>query len=89
MTTLSSAVRNVWEFTVDNIGLVLYLLETLLSAVFVSGFTVFSFIIDLVNILIRFFLQYFTCTFFHRVQFFLDNFFDSPILPIEFKFGRV
>lgn len=49
MTTLSSAVRNVWEFTIDNIGLVLYLLETLLSAVFVSGFTVFSFIIDLVG----------------------------------------
>ncbi|XP_065207429.1 transmembrane protein 245 [Planococcus citri] len=48
MTTLSSAVKNVWEFTVDNIGLVLYLLETLLSAVFVSGFTVFSLIIDLI-----------------------------------------
>lgn len=49
MTTLSSAMRNVWEFTLDNIGLILYFLETLISVVLVSGSTVFSFIIDIVS----------------------------------------
>lgn len=49
MTTLSSAMRNVWDFTIDNVSLVLYLLEALLSIVFVSGFTVFTFFIDLVR----------------------------------------
>lgn len=49
MTTLSSAMRNVWDFTIDNVSLVLYLLEALLSIVFVSGFTVFTFFIDLVG----------------------------------------
>lgn len=49
MTTLSSAMRNVWEFVIDNIGLILYFLETLISVVLVSGSTVFSFIIDIVS----------------------------------------
>lgn len=49
MTTLSSAMRNVWDFTVDNVGLILYLFETLISIILVSGSTVFSFMIDMVS----------------------------------------
>lgn len=44
MTTFSSAIKNVWDFTIDNVGLILYFLETLISIVLVSGFTVFSFL---------------------------------------------
>lgn len=49
MTTLSSAMRNIWEFTVDNIGLVLYLIETLISIILISGTTVLTFMIDMVS----------------------------------------
>ncbi len=49
MTTLSSAVKNIWDFIVDNVGLVVYLLQASLSLVFMSGSAVFSFFIDLVG----------------------------------------
>lgn len=49
MTTLSSAMRNIWDFTIDNIGLILYLIETLISIILVSGSTVFTFMIDMVS----------------------------------------
>lgn len=58
MTTLSSAMRNVWEFMMDNIGLILYFIETLVSVVLVSGSTVFGFVIDIVSNKFRYYQKH-------------------------------